>query len=50
MIDVRQDRFADRHIGPSADDVERMLEAVGASSLETLIDEDAQGSEKADDE
>lgn len=39
MSEGRQDRFADRHIGPSAADVERMLEEVGASSLEALIDE-----------
>ncbi len=39
MSEVRQDRFADRHIGPSAADVERMLRAVEAPSLEALIDE-----------
>ncbi|MBO6574791.1 MAG: aminomethyl-transferring glycine dehydrogenase [Rhodothermales bacterium] len=33
------DRFADRHIGPSASDVEDMLTVVGASSLDTLVDE-----------
>jgi glycine dehydrogenase len=31
--------FADRHIGPSPDEREAMLEAVGASSLDALIDE-----------
>src|SRR5215469_445285 len=31
--------FANRHIGPQADDVNQMLEVVGAPSLEVLIDE-----------
>jgi len=31
--------FADRHIGPSPSERDQMLEAVGASSLDTLIDE-----------
>ena len=31
--------FIRRHIGPQADDVNRMLEVVGAPSLEALIDE-----------
>ncbi len=31
--------FAQRHIGPQADDVRRMLQVVGAPSLEALIDE-----------
>src|SRR5262249_14477241 len=31
--------FARRHIGPQADDVKRMLRAVGASNLEQLINE-----------
>src|SRR6187401_2430161 len=31
--------FADRHIGPSPDERDAMLEAVGASSLDALIDE-----------
>src|SRR5262252_3960191 len=31
--------FIHRHIGPQADDVNRMLEVVGAPSLEALIDE-----------
>ncbi len=30
--------FADRHIGPRADEIERMLEALGQSSLASLID------------
>ncbi|MGH9203241.1 MAG: aminomethyl-transferring glycine dehydrogenase, partial [Vicinamibacterales bacterium] len=33
------DWFSRRHIGPSADERDRMLEAVGASSLDALIDE-----------
>jgi glycine dehydrogenase len=33
------DRFARRHIGPSPDDRDRMLAAVGAASLDTLLDE-----------
>jgi glycine dehydrogenase len=33
------DRFAPRHIGPRGADVDAMLEAVGASSLDALIDE-----------
>ena len=33
------DRFARRHIGPSPDERDAMLEAAGASSLEGLIDE-----------
>jgi len=31
--------FVDRHVGPRGDDVDRMLEAVGAPSLEALIDD-----------
>ena len=31
--------FADRHIGPRAADLERMLEVVGASSIDALMDE-----------
>ena len=33
------DWFARRHIGPSPDDRDRMLEAVGAASLDALMDE-----------
>lgn len=33
------DRFSDRHIGPNERDVRVMLKAVGAGSLEALIDE-----------
>ncbi|MCH7749002.1 MAG: aminomethyl-transferring glycine dehydrogenase [Acidobacteria bacterium] len=35
----RVDRFADRHIGPQPDDIEAMVAAVGAMSLDALIDE-----------
>ena len=31
--------FADRHVGPTADDTEQMLSAVGASTLQDLISE-----------
>jgi glycine dehydrogenase len=33
------DTFQDRHIGPRADDISRMLHAVGARSLDGLVDE-----------
>jgi glycine dehydrogenase len=33
------DRFASRHIGPSPDERDAMLQAVGAASLDALIDE-----------
>jgi glycine dehydrogenase len=33
------DTFAPRHIGPRGDDVDAMLKAVGAASLDALIDE-----------
>ena len=33
------DEFADRHIGPSTVDVERMLETIGVASLEELLNE-----------
>ncbi len=32
-----RERFADRHIGPDPDDIEKMLAAVGAGSLDELI-------------
>ena len=35
----RADRFVDRHIGPRAGDIEAMVAAVGATSLDALIDE-----------
>ena len=39
MTHPRADRFAERHIGPRPGDVEAMLAAVGAASLEALVDE-----------
>ena len=33
------DAFANRHIGPSADDIDAMLAEVGAASLDALISE-----------
>ena len=39
MTHPRADRFAERHIGPRPGDVEAMLAAVGATSLEALVDE-----------
>jgi len=33
------ERFADRHIGPRPDDVEKMLATIGASSLDELVSE-----------
>jgi glycine dehydrogenase len=33
------DSFADRHVGPTDADVERMLEALGVASLDELIDQ-----------
>jgi glycine dehydrogenase len=35
----RADRFVDRHIGPRTGDIEAMVAAVGATSLDALIDE-----------
>ena len=35
---TRRDRFADRHIGPSAAERAEMLKVVGAASLDALID------------
>jgi glycine dehydrogenase len=40
--------FADRHIGPSPGERDAMLEAVGASSLDALIDEVIPGSIRLD--
>ncbi|MEN9800374.1 MAG: aminomethyl-transferring glycine dehydrogenase, partial [Pseudomonadota bacterium] len=34
---ARADRFVDRHIGPSPEDVKAMLEVVGAPSLDVLV-------------
>jgi len=39
-VDLRHtDRFVDRHIGPSASDLAEMLEQVGASSLDQLVEQ-----------
>ncbi len=35
---AHRDRFVDRHIGPSAEDVASMLEHIGIDSLDALID------------
>ena len=42
------DRFASRHIGPRASDLEAMLRAVKASSLEALIDDSLPSSIRLD--
>ncbi|MGH8914171.1 MAG: aminomethyl-transferring glycine dehydrogenase [Acidimicrobiia bacterium] len=34
-----RERFADRHIGPGADDIEKMLATVGVSTLDELVSE-----------
>ena len=39
MLFDSPDKFVFRHIGPRPSDLEPMLEAVGASSLDALIDE-----------
>ena len=39
MSASRVDRFSDRHIGPRIGDIEAMVTAVGAASLDALIDE-----------
>jgi glycine dehydrogenase len=39
MIAPHIHTFADRHIGPRGDERQAMLEAVGAASLESLVDE-----------
>ena len=33
------DRYVNRHIGPSDDDIQQMLESLGLNSLEQLIEE-----------
>jgi len=33
------DRFVDRHVGPDAEEIGRMLSALDLSSLDQLIDE-----------
>ncbi len=35
----QREAFIDRHIGPSSDEIERMLVAVGAESVDALIDQ-----------
>ncbi|NNC96007.1 MAG: aminomethyl-transferring glycine dehydrogenase [Chitinophagales bacterium] len=37
MLTLNTDKFQDRHIGPSNDEIKQMLEFVGVSSLEELI-------------
>src|SRR5437899_4217201 len=37
-LPAHPDRFADRHIGPRDEDVRRMLESLGLSSLDQLVD------------
>ncbi len=39
-----KERFADRHIGPRPDDIEKMLATIGAASLDDLISETIPGS------
>ena len=39
MSTSRAERFVDRHIGPRTGDIEAMVAAVGATSLDALIDE-----------
>jgi glycine dehydrogenase len=38
-----RERFADRHIGPNRDDIEKMLATVGAASLDELISQTVPG-------
>ena len=42
------DRFPSRHIGPSEQDVERILDRLGLSTIETLIDEAIPGGIRLD--
>ena len=37
MIDDNSKEFIRRHIGPSEEDIEKMLKVVGANSLDDLI-------------
>ena len=39
-----KERFADRHIGPRPDDIEKMLATIGAASLDDLVAETIPGS------
>jgi glycine cleavage system pyridoxal-binding protein P len=38
MTMQRAERFADRHIGPSPEDVQEMLRVVGFPTLDAMID------------
>jgi glycine dehydrogenase len=38
-VTTSAEQFADRHIGPSPDDVERMLAALGVATLDDLLDQ-----------
>ena len=38
MTMQRADRFADRHIGPSPEDIQKMLRVVGFPTLEAMVD------------
>ncbi len=38
-MSISAEQFADRHIGPSPDDVDRMLRALGVASLDDLLDQ-----------
>ncbi|HET7847318.1 MAG TPA: glycine dehydrogenase (aminomethyl-transferring), partial [Acidimicrobiia bacterium] len=38
-----RERFADRHIGPNHDDIEKMLATVGAASLDELVSQTVPG-------
>jgi glycine cleavage system P protein (glycine dehydrogenase) len=42
------EQFADRHIGPSPDDVDRMLAALGVASLDDLLDQAVPASIRVD--
>ncbi|MBN2371849.1 MAG: aminomethyl-transferring glycine dehydrogenase [Vicinamibacteria bacterium] len=43
-MEISRDSYAERHIGPSGDDTQRMLAAVGASSLDDLVEQIVPGS------
>ncbi len=47
-VQGRYDTFARRHIGPAGDELEAMLEVVGASSLDELINETVPSSIRLD--
>jgi glycine dehydrogenase len=48
MSDINLGPFADRHIGPTAADVDSMLEAIGMRSIDALIDEAVPASIRSD--